>query len=108
MTAPNQSEHPSSSGSLKLARWEFNVLLLESILLAGLLFAGVSWLLSQKANLPQPVAWGFGFFVLMWTVVPILTCYNRSMGHRFRILRFAIGSVIAVPVGVLVSWWLFG
>jgi len=91
-----------------LTRWELNVFLVMSSLAGAFLLVIVSFLIPRLVEplleLPRPVWFGLGFFVLMWTLFPALRAHAR-FERPPRILswrRFLTGTLIGALVGALV------
>lgn len=97
--------------ALHLSRWEFNALLLESVLAGAVLFALMSWIgrrfLAPVHPWAVPAAFGVGLLLLMLALHPILSVHQRSVGRRSsgfgRTLAWSLlGSVVgAILFGVL-------
>jgi hypothetical protein len=102
------AEEPTkSSGSPSLLRWEFNALLLESVLAGAGLFALLSWagrrFLAPVHPLAVAAAYGVGFLLLMFALYPILNVYQRSVhGRRIEFGKMLAWSALGSAVGALV------
>lgn len=106
MNTNEDSRHPNPGKDVGLRAWEFNALLLESILLGAVLFAAIFWLMSRIQAVPEAVGFGFATLALGWTIFPALRSYGRSVGRPIGGLRFALGSLAGACVGGLLYWWL--
>jgi hypothetical protein len=80
--------------------WDLDVLLLESGLLGGLGFAGLSSLL--EGWLSYPVAQVGGFLLLMLTVFPAVKVGARRRGGRVSASRFLALTLLGAVIGAAV------
>ena len=99
-------EPATSSRPLGLSRWEFNALLLESVLAGAGLFALLSWVGRRFLTPVHPwavaAAYGVGFLLLMLAQYPILIVDQRSAhGHGLRFGRMLAWSALGSAVGAL-------
>jgi hypothetical protein len=102
--AQQQTEKPEPLG---LFQWEFNVLVLESVLLGACLFALVSVagrrLFAPALPLAVPVAYGFGSLLLMFALYPVLSIHLRcAHGRRVGFAKMLAWSVLGAMVGALI------
>jgi hypothetical protein len=84
----------------RVERWELGVLLVESILLGALAFAGLSRLL--QGLLPLPLAQGGGFLLMMVVVLPAIRASMRRRGHDLSVPRYIGFTLLGTVVGILV------
>ncbi len=99
-------EPATSSRPLGLSRWEFNALLLESVVAGAGLFALLSWagrrFLAPVHPWAVAAAYGVGFLLLMLALYPILNVYQRSAhGHSLRFGKMLAWSALGSAVGAL-------
>ncbi|HVF60925.1 MAG TPA: hypothetical protein VNJ70_14045 [Thermoanaerobaculia bacterium] len=99
-------EPTTSSESPTLLRWEFNALLLESILAGAGLFALLSWagraFLAPVHPWAVAAAYGVGFLLLMLALYPILNVHQRSVhGRRIGFGKILAWSALGSAVGAL-------
>lgn len=103
-----QTKSPEPLGVL---RWEFNALVLESVLLGAGLLALLSVigrrLFAPSLPLGGPVAQGFGFLLLMLALYPVFSIHLRSAyGRRVGFGKMLAWSVLGAVVGaLLVTAW---
>lgn len=89
---------------LVLKRWEFGVLLVETIIAGAALLTvflvALPRLLEGGFRLPSGVWAAGGFFALFWAIVPLLNVYARSSRGRGLPLMGVLGaSLAAAAVG---------
>lgn len=99
-------ERTKSSEFPSLLRWEFNALLLESVLAGAGLFVLLSWAGRRFLTSVHPwavaAAYGVGFLLLMVALYPILSVYQRSVhGHGLRFGKMLAWSALGSAVGAL-------
>ena len=91
--------------------WEFNLLLIEIVLFAGI---AVGWTFSLGpqalgADVPwADAAWkGLGFFLLGLAIYPVLRIQSRhARGRELRFSRWNAGALLAAAAGALIYFLL--
>jgi hypothetical protein len=96
---------------LNLSRWEFNLLLLESMLAGAGLFVLLSWAGRRFLEPVHPwavaAAYGVGFLLLGLALYPILSIHLRSAhGRRLGFGKMLAWSALGSAVGaILFAVW---
>lgn len=101
-------ETQQSSAPFSLARWEFNVLVLESLLLGALLMAGVARLgpriLASAFPLADELAIGMSFaaglLLIMLCFFAVLSIHARNLlGKRLSFLKMLAWGLVGSMLG---------
>lgn len=82
------------------------MLTVQGILFSAVLMAGVWWGLVRALGLSMSVGAASGFFVLCWSLFPVLRVHARSRGSTLGPWRYAVGSLMGAGVSALVFGWL--
>jgi hypothetical protein len=99
-------QQTKGSEPVGVLRWEFNALVLESVLLGAGLLALLSVmgrrLLAPAFPMASPVAQGVGLLLLMLALYPVLSIHLRSVhGRRVGFGKMLAWSVLGSAVGGL-------
>lgn len=95
---------PALDHPLVMKRWEFGVLLVETLVAGSALMAAfmvaLPRFLEGVLELPRGLWAAGGFFALFWAIVPLLNVYARARrGRELPLLGTLLASVLAAAVG---------
>jgi len=85
--------------TFELTAVEFNLLLLENLVLGAFLFAAIAWALRRFFDAPAALGVGAGILAVGWALYPAVSVYSRAIGKPMRFLRFAVVSILGAAVG---------
>jgi hypothetical protein len=94
------AERRSEESAADFRSWEFNALVIESVLLSGLLMA-ITWTMSSRSHvIPEVISFALGLLALGVTLVPIESVLLRRLKSRGSGIA---GSILWVLGGVAVG-----
>ena len=95
---------PSPEHPLALKRWEFNVLVVETLVASSALLVvflvALPRILEGAIQLPSGVWAAGGSFAAFWAIVPLLNVYARArLGRGLPLFRVLVASIVGAAVG---------